>query len=130
MLYINAYLKEMILTRKLEILKQLSDQNLTQLISLFSNLFTSKEVPKNLSTKRFSLEELNILKFGLNHSLPLFNLRKTDVFVSFEMINRFLREDLKNDAGNPTLKAQLSHLANSYIYNYQPSRSTLTKIAF
>ena len=48
MLYINAYLKEMILTRKLEILKQLSDQNLTQLISLFSNLFTSKEVAKKI----------------------------------------------------------------------------------
>ena len=38
-----------------------------------------------------------------------------------------LREVLKSDADKPTLKAQLSHLANSYVYNYQPSRSTLTK---
>ena len=74
-----------------------------------------------------SLEELNILKFGLNHSLPPLKLRKTDVLVSFEMIHRFLREDLKNDADKPTLKAQLSHLANSYVHNYQPSRSTLIK---
>ena len=34
MLYINAYVKKMILTRKLKILKQLSDQNITQLIGL------------------------------------------------------------------------------------------------
>ena len=74
-----------------------------------------------------ALEELNILKFGLNYSLPPLKLRKTDVFVSFEMIHRFLREDLKNDADKPTLKAQLSHLANSYVHNYQPSRSTIVK---
>ena len=29
-----------------------------------------EKVIKNLSTKNLSLEELNILKFGLNHSLP------------------------------------------------------------
>ena len=49
------------------------------------------------------------------------------MLVSFEMIHRFLREDLKNDADKPTLKTQLSHLANSYVHNYQPSRSTLIK---
>ena len=65
--------------------------------------------------------------FGLNHSLPPLKLRKTDVFVSFEMIHRFLLEDLKNDADKPTLKAQLSHLANWYVHNYQPSRSTIAK---
>ena len=43
------------------------------------------------------------------------------------MIYRFFREDLRNDAGKLTLKAELSHLENSYIHNYQLSRSTLTK---
>ena len=50
--------------------------------------------------------------FGLNHSLPPLKLRKTDVFVSFEMIHRLLLEDFKNDTDKPTLKSQLSHLAN------------------
>ena len=77
-----------------------------------SNSFTHEEVVKNLCTKNLSLEELNILKFGLNHSLPSVKLRKTDVFVSFELIHRFLREDFKNDTDKPILKAQLSHLAN------------------
>ena len=57
-----------------------------------------------------ALEELNILKFGLNYSLPPLKLRKTDVFVSFEMIHRFLHKDLKNGADKPTLKAQLFNL--------------------
>ena len=43
------------------------------------------------------------------------------------MIHHFLHEDLKNDTDKPTLKAQLSHSANLYIHNYQPSRSTTTK---
>ena len=46
---------------------------------------------------------------------------------SFEMIHRFLRENLNDDADKPTLKVQLSHMANSYIHNYEPSRSTSTK---
>ena len=92
-----------------------------------SNPFTHEEVAKNLCTKNVPLEELNILKFGLNHSLPTLKLRKTDVFVYFQMIHRFLREDLKNDADEATLTAQLSHLANSYIHNYQQLRPTLTE---
>ena len=43
------------------------------------------------------------------------------------MIHRTFIKDLRNDDNKPTLKAQLSHLANSHIHSYQPSRSTLTK---
>ena len=46
------------------------------------------------------------------------------------MIHRFLREDLKKNADKPTLKAELSHLANAYVYNYHPSRSTPIKHHF
>ena len=49
------------------------------------------------------------------------------MFVSFQMIHRFLLEDFKNDADKPDLKAQLSHLVKSYVHNSQPSKSTLTK---
>ena len=74
-----------------------------------------------------SLEELNILKFGLNHSSPPLKIRKTDMFASFETSHCFLRQDLRNDIDKVTLKSQLSHLTDWYILNYQPSRSTLTK---
>ena len=106
---------------------KIHEKKLRNLTKNRSNPFTHEEVVKNLSTKNLSLEELNILKFGLNHSLPPLKLRKTDVFVSFEMIHRVLREDLKNDADKTTLKAQLSHLVNSYVHTYQPTRSSLIK---
>ena len=69
-----------------------------------------------------SLEELNILKFGLNHSSPPLKIRKTDMFASFETSHCF-----SNDIDKATLRSQLSHLTDWYILNYQPSRSTLTK---
>ena len=97
---------------------KIHEKKLLNLTKNRSNPSTHEEVVKNLSTKNLSLEEL---------SLPPLKLRKTDVFVLFEMIHPFLLEDLKNDADKPTLKAQLSHLANSYVHNYQPSRSTIVK---
>ena len=111
--------------KKEQTIVTIHEKKLRNLTKNRSNLFMHEKVVKNLSTKNFSLKELNILKFGLDHLLPPMKLRKTDVF--FEMIHRFLREDLKNDAGKPTLKAQSSHLANSYVHNYQPLRSTLIK---
>ena len=43
------------------------------------------------------------------------------------MMHRFLLENLKNEIDKPVLKSELSHLANSYVHNYKPSRSTLRK---
>ena len=83
------------------------EKKLRNLTKNRSNHFAQEEIVKNLSTKILSLEELDTLKFGLSHSLPPLKLRKTDAFVSFEMIHCFLREDLKSDADKPILKAQL-----------------------
>ena len=35
-----------------------------------TNLFTHREVVKNLSSKHLTNEELDLLKFGLHHSVP------------------------------------------------------------
>ena len=43
------------------------------------------------------------------------------------MMHRFLLENLKNEIDKPALKSELSHLVNSYVYNYKLSRSTLRK---
>ena len=92
-----------------------------------TNPFTHREVVKNLSSKHLTNEELDLLKFGLHHSLPPSRIYKTNVFVSFEMMHRFLLENLKNEIDKPALKSELSHLANSYVHNYKLSRSTLRK---
>ena len=41
------------------------------------------------------------------------------------MMHRFLLENLKNEIDKPALKSELPHLANSYVHNHKPSRSTL-----
>ena len=78
-----------------------------------TNPFIHREVVKNLSSKQLTNEELDLLKFDLHHSLPPSRIYKTNVFVSFEMMHRFLLENLKNEIDKPALKSELSHLANS-----------------
>ena len=43
------------------------EKKLRNLTKNKSNPFTHKEVVKNISNKNLTLEELNILKIGLNH---------------------------------------------------------------
>ena len=43
------------------------------------------------------------------------------------IMHPFLLEDLKNEIVNLVLQSELLVLAGSYIHNYKPSRSTLTK---
>ena len=89
--------------------------------------FKASEVIHNLSSYSLSPDEEDILKNGLQFSLPPLQLQKSDVFASYELIHRFLKSDLKhaNDAGQ--LKGELSHLTNFYVYNYKPSKSVLKK---
>ena len=82
--------------------------------------------PQN-TPKHLANQELDLLKFGLHHSFPPSGIYKTDVFVSFEMMHRFLLENLKNATDKSVFKSELSYLANSYVRNYQSSRSTIRK---
>lgn len=82
---------------------------------------------KNLSSKHLPNEGQGLLKFDLHQSLPPSRINKTYVFVSFEMMHCFLLENLKSKIDKPALKSELLHFANSYVYNYKPSRPTLRK---
>ena len=104
-----------------------SQKKIRNLTKNSTNPFTHREVVKNLSSKQLTNEELDLLKFGLHRSLPPSRIYKTNVFVSFEMMHRFLLENLKNEIDKPALKSELSHLINSYVHNYKLSRSTLRK---
>ena len=72
-------------------------------------------------------EESDILKNGLSYGIPPSRISKSDVFTTFDMINRFAKSKLKSDdsAGEP--KTELSHLANTYCSTYRPSKATLEK---
>ena len=89
--------------------------------------FTSNEVVKNLSSFEFSTEELELLKYGFPHSIPPKQLRKTQVFTTFDMIHCFLRFELSSNQFGNALKIDISYLANNYYSNYCPSLNTLKK---
>ena len=58
--------------------------------------FTSNEVVKNLSLFESSTEELELLKYGLSHSILPKQLRKAKVF-TFDMIHCFFRSELSSN---------------------------------
>ena len=76
---------------------------------------------------KISLEEANILKYGLGNSIPPEGLSRTYVFVNFNLIHRYLTDKLKSRDDESSLRSDLSHLANSYYSNYQPARAALMK---
>ena len=67
------------------------------------------------------------MKYGLSHSIPPKQLRKTEVFTTFDMIHRFLRSELSRNQFENALKTNISYLANNYYSNYRPSLNTLKK---
>jgi len=92
-----------------------------------TNSFNTNDIISNRSNYELTFDELNILKEGLQHSIPPKHINKTDIFCTFELIHRFLKEDLISEDNTGHLKSDLSHLANCYYYNYQPTKETLRK---
>ena len=72
-------------------------------------------------------EEIDLLKNGLNFSIPPKFIKKTDMFCQFDMIAKFLTKDIEENEVSTQLKSELTHLANCYIYKYTPSKSSLKK---
>ena len=75
-------------------------------------------------------EEIDLLKNGLNFSIPPKFIKKTDVFCQFDMIAKFLTKDIEENEVSAQLKSELTHLANCYIYKYTPSKSSLKSTKF
>ena len=89
--------------------------------------FQHEDIITNLSSYQLTEEELGLLKFGLSHAIPPLKLNRTDIFMTFDMINRFLRDELVENGNVNAMKADLSHLANSYYSSYKPTKNTLKK---
>ena len=65
--------------------------------------------------------KIGSLKMGYRMGLDLNN--KTDIFVNFVRIHRFLTHDLKLKDNEGELKSQTSHLANTY-HSYKSTQHT------
>ena len=73
------------------------------------------------------INELWLSKNGLSYAIPQRSINKTDIFTTFEKLNRYLCTELKNTEDTETLRAELSQLANSYYSKYKQSTQTLKK---
>ena len=89
--------------------------------------FSPDDVINNLSSYKISREEANILKYGLGNSIPPERLSRTDVFVNFDLIHRYLTEELRSRDYENSLRSNFSYLFNSYYSNYKPTRAVSKK---
>ena len=103
------------------------EKKLKNLSKNFTLPFTSDEVITNLSNYQLSDTERDLLKYGLSYAIPPRSINKTDIFTTFEKLNRYLCTELKNTEDTEILRAELSQLANSYYSKYKPSTQTLKK---
>ena len=85
------------------------------------------DVATNLSLGKIFHEEANVLKYGLGDSNPREELSWTDAFINFDLIYRYLTEELKSRDDESSLRSNLSYLAKSYYSNYKPTRAVLKK---
>ena len=89
--------------------------------------FTPTDTVMNLSKTKLTEEELDILKFGSNHSIEPLRINKTDVLTTFDFIHRAMSKDLQDVKEAGEVKAKMSYLANTYVNSYKPSKNALRK---
>ena len=83
--------------------------------------FTPAETVLNLSDTRLSDDKLEILKYGLKHSIEPLHI------TMFDFIHWSMSKDLKHEKDAGEVKAKMSYLANNYVNTYKPLRNTLSK---
>ena len=112
--------------KKTSIIK-VHEKKLKNLSKNFTLPFTSVDQWSNLSDYQLSDTKRDLLKYGLSYAMPPRSINKTDIFSTFEKLNRYLCTELKNTEDKKTLRAELLQLANSYYSKYKPSTQTLKK---
>ena len=67
-----------------------------------------------------SHEESDLLKAGLYFSIQSDKIRKSEIFATFEKIHFLFINNFKSEETKNQTKVPLSHLLNSYFWNYKP----------
>ena len=89
--------------------------------------FTSTDTVFNLSSSKLTDEEMNILRYGLKHSIEPNFINKTDIFSTFDFIHHTVSKDLKDQKDTGEVKAKISYLANTYVNSHKPTKNALGK---
>ena len=58
--------------------------------------FTTAETVHNLSSKLWTTDESEVLKFGLKHPFQPLQMINTDILTTFDFIHRAMTNDLKD----------------------------------
>ena len=93
-------------------------------------IFTANKIITNLMQYELSQEESDLLKAGIYFSIQPEKIRKSEIFTTFSKIHRSFLNNLKSEETKSQVKAHLSYLANSYLYNYKPSPRMLHQHPF
>ena len=88
---------------------------------------TSKNTVHNLTSSKLTDEEMNILRYGLKHSIEPNFMSKTDIHSTFDFIHRTMSKDSKDQKDTEEVKAKISYFANTYINSSKPTKKTLRK---
>ena len=87
--------------------------------------FEPYDAVTNLSKYRLNVGEMDLVKNGLKFSIPPRFLKKIDVFWQFDMVLKFMTQELDDNQTSNRLKKELSQMATSYVYKYTPFFSRL-----
>lgn len=85
--------------------------------------FTSNETITTISSYNLTMQQLDILKYGLTSSISSSRINKSAVFTCFELIHGTMVKHLKDRKETGKLVADLSHLANCFILAHPPTVS-------
>ena len=89
--------------------------------------FTSTDTVLSLSFSNVTDEKMNILRYGLKHSIEPNFINKTDILSTFDFMHRAMSKVLKDQKDNEEVKAKISYLANTYVNSYKPTKNALRK---
>ena len=92
--------------------------------------FQTYDVVTNLPKYQLDEDDMDLLKYGLDFSIPPRFLKKTDVFCQFDMIAKFMTQKLEDNQISTRLKKKLLQMANSYVFEYTTSFNSLKNIKF
>ena len=81
----------------------------------------------NLSNYELTTYEEEIIKYELKHAVPPLSVNKAEILSTFDIMHRVLIKDIKDLKDKGKLKSEISYIANNYVNNYKPSKSTLNK---
>ena len=70
---------------------------------------------------------MEVLKYGFRHPIYPLPIKNPDILTTFDFIPRAVTNDLKDRKYLDELKTKMSHLANSYVNVYKPTKNYLKK---